>query len=231
MSSRIALKGAVAGAVLLLAIPGVASAVTGSVAKPCVSHIPTKGSEPIVVTLAGGTPGADFQVAATIAGKGRGSAGSTTGTFDAAGNGTAAITDVFPPSGSIDPIRGEPVAISAMDFGAPGAVDTPIGATLVTNLALDVALKPRRPSAKRTITVSGTPFAGRQVYGFVVRGSGRKVLKRISLGTADGCGYARAKAVVAPKHYRHGNYRLYVNAGPTLNKDYALGFGFRIYSY
>lgn len=228
MSRRTSYLGVAASAALLLAAPAAASAVTGTISKPCYTHIPTKGTEPVVVTLAGGTPGAGYVIAATVPGKGLGSAGSNSGNFDAAGNAVTQITDVFPPSGSIDPIKGQPIVITVKDFGVPAVVDNPIGTTLITNLAMDVATTPRNPRKKRKITVSGTPFARQVLYGFVVKGTSKKILRRISLGTADGCGYVSAKGVVAPKSNRTGTYRFYVNAGPTLKKPLALFSSFRI---
>jgi hypothetical protein len=228
MSRRTSFLGVAASAAFLLAVPAAASAVTGTIAKPCYSHLPTKGTEAIIVTLAGGTPGAGFVIAATVPGKGLGSAGSNSGNFDPAGNAITQIKDVFPPSGSIDPIKGEPIVITVKDFGVPTVVDNPIGATLITNLAMDVATTPRSPRKKRVITVSGTPFAGQALYGFVVKGTSKKVLRRVSLGTADGCGYVSAKGIVAPKGFRTGTYRFYINAGPTLNKPSALFSTFRL---
>jgi hypothetical protein len=231
MSHRTASLGVLVAAALSLAAPAAASAVAGTVGKPCYTHVPlaktATSTEPIVVTLTGGTPNANFLVAATAPGKGSGSAGSASGTFDALGNGTAAITDVFPPSGSIDPIKGDAIVISASDFGA-GGVETPIATTRITNLSMDVATTPRSPRKKRKITVSGTPFAGQALFGFVVKGTNPKILRKISLGKADGCGYLVGKGVVAPKSFKRGTYRLYVNAGPKLNKDLALAFSFRI---
>src|SRR5512135_2758286 len=121
----------------LLAVPAGASAVTATFNQPCYTHIPTQGSQPIVVSLTGGTPGANFLVSATVPGKGTGSAGSANGTFDAAGNGTAAITDVSPPSGTIDATRGQRINLSVADSGA-GGTDVPVGSTLVTNLSMTV---------------------------------------------------------------------------------------------
>jgi hypothetical protein len=228
MSRRTPYLGVIASAALLLAAPAAASAVTGTISKPCYSHVPTKGTEPIGVTLTGGTPGAPFLVAATAPGKELGSAGSASGDFDAAGNAVTQITDVFPPSGSINPIRGEPLVVSVKDYGG-AAVDTPIGTTLITNLTMDISSTPRRIKAHRKITVSGTPFAGQALYAFVVHGTGSKVLRRISLGTADVCGYVAGTGIVAPKSYQTGSYRLYVNAGPALNKNLALFFSFKIF--
>jgi hypothetical protein len=227
MSRRTSYLGVVAGAAVLLATPAAASAVTGTISKPCYSHVPTKGTEPIDITLAGGTPGAGFVIAASAPGKGLGSAGSASGNFDAAGNAITQITDVFPPSGSINPIKGEPIVITVKDFGA-GAVDTLIGQTLITNLTMDVSSTPRSPRAHRKISASGLLFAGVPVYGFVVKGTSKKILRRISLGTGDACGYVSAKGVVAPKSFKTGSYRLYINAGSKLNKPLALYSTFRL---
>jgi hypothetical protein len=57
------------------------------------------------------------------------------------------------------------------------------------------------------------------------------VLRRISLGTANVCGFVTRKAVVAPRSFRNGTYRLYVNAGSTLNKPASLAYSFRISSF
>jgi hypothetical protein len=230
MPRRTSLLGAAAGAAVLLAIPATASAVTGTISQPCYSHIPLKGSDPVVVALTGGTPGANYLVYATVPGKGSGSAGSVSGTFDEAGNATASITDVFPPGGSIDPIKGRAITLAVKDYGVAGdAVETPLGQTLITNIALDVKTKPRNPRSARKVTVSGTPFAGQPVYGFITKGSSNRVLRRFSLGTGDVCGYTSKKAVVAPTNYAAGTYKLYVNAGAKLNKSAAIQSGFRIY--
>jgi len=228
MPRRIAALAAASGVAALLAIPTAASAATGHATKACYTHVPTKGSEPLTVALSGGTPGADYIVAATVPGRGTGSAGSTDGQFDAAGNALATITDVFPPNGTIEPTRGQKVALSVADYGSPDTSDMPIGTTLITTLALDVSSKPSSPSARRRVTVSGTPFAHKKVYGFIVKGKGKRVLRRISLGTGDVCGYTSAKQVVAPPGAPTGSYRLYVNAGKKLNKKKALAYAFTI---
>lgn len=212
----------------LLAVPAGASAVTATFNQPCYTHIPTQGSQPIVVSLTGGTPGANFLVSATVPGKGTGSAGSANGTFDAAGNGTAAITDVSPPSGTIDATRGQRVDLSVADFGA-GGTDVPIGSTLVTNLSMTVSSKPVSPRARRLVRVSGTPFAGQHVYGFVTKPHGNRVLRRVALGRGDVCGYTQAKAIVAPSDFRVGTYRFYINAGKKLNKRKAIYSAFQIF--
>lgn len=227
MNRRTPVLAAAAAAASLLAAPGAALAVTGSANQRCYSHVPTKGTQPIVVHLAGGAPGADFEVVASDPGHGFGSAGSTTGTYDAAGNGLAAITDVFPPSGSISPLRGQKVNLAVEDF--PSQAVTQLGSVLITNLTIAVAQKPISPGKRRRVTVSGTPFAHKKVYGFVVKGKSRHVLRRFKLGKGNVCGYVRRKVHVAPRHYHLGRYRLYVNAGRHLAKKRALRFDFRIY--
>jgi hypothetical protein len=228
MSHRYGLAATV-GAVVSLAVPASAAAVTGTISAPCYTHIPTKGSQPVVVSLTGGTPGAGYVLSATVPGKGTGSAGSTDGNFDAAGNAVAQITDVFPPNGTINPTKGQQIQISVEDFGAPTPVDTPIGTTLITTLAIDVANKPTNPHKARRVRVSGAPFAGQRVYGFVVKGKSKHVLRRVSLGKANVCGFVSRKVLVAPRPFRYGRFRLYVNAGHKLNKSQALGFSFRIF--
>ncbi len=220
--------GAAAVTTLALAAPAAASAVTVSANQGCYSHLPTRGSEPVVLTLAGGTPNANFLVAATAPGKGSGSAGSASGTFDAAGNATTSIENVSTPTGSITPSKGQVVQLSVKDFGA-GAAEQPAGQILVTNIALSVALKPTSPRARRTVRVSGTPFAGKRLYGFITKGGSTRVLKRISLGTANGCGYVSTRAVVGPPGFRVGTYRFSINAGKKLDKPNAIFGSFRIF--
>lgn len=228
MSRRTSLIGAAAVAAAALAFPSAAMAVTGTISAPCYSHIVGSGTQPLIVGLTGGTPGAGFVMAATAPGKGLGSQGSTSGNFDAAGNALATITSIFPPSGSIDPLKGDAIAITIKDFGITPTVDQLLGQTLITNLDLDVSTTPRSPRAKRSVRVSGTPFAGRRLYGFIVKGTSRKILKRFAIGTGNVCGYASTKAIVAPKSFRRGTYRLYVNAGTKLDKPNAIRSGFTI---
>ena len=222
---------ATAASAAALAAPSAALAVTGSANQQCYSHVPTQGSEPIVVTLSGGTPGADFIVSATVpGGPGVGSAGSADGTYDAAGNGQASITDVSPPSGTINPTKGQTVQLSVESFppGAP-SFTTPLGNVLITNLTVNVASKPLRATKPRWVSVSGTPFANKRLYGFVVKGKSRHVLKRVKLGKGNVCGFTRRKVSLAPRHYHFGRYRLYVNAGRKLNRSHALRYDFRIF--
>ncbi|MGH2895390.1 MAG: hypothetical protein ACRDPM_19290 [Solirubrobacteraceae bacterium] len=212
-----------------LAIPAAASAVTGTLNQACYTHVPTRGSQPIVVSLTGGTPGAGYVVSASVPGKGLGTAGSADGNFDAAGNATAEITDVSPPSGTIDPTRGQRIDVSVQDFGVTGFPVVPIGQTLVTTLSMNVSDRPTNPRAHRLVRVSGAPYARRRVYGFITRTRSNHVLRRIALGRGDVCGFVSAKAIVAPPGYRAGTYRLYVNAGKKLDKRNALWSSFRIY--
>ena len=220
---------AVIAAAAALAGPAVASAATGTLNQPCYTHIPTRSSQPIVISLTGGTPGADYEVAATVPGKGLGSAGSADGTFDAAGNAIAQITDVSPPSGTIDPTKGQAVSISVQDFGVEGAPPVTIGTALITTLSMSVSDKPSNPHARRLIRISGAPFAHRRLYGFITKLHGSHVLKRIAIGRGDVCGFAKTKAVVAPPSFKAGNYRFYINAGKKLNKKFALSTSFEIF--
>ncbi|MFL5845309.1 MAG: hypothetical protein ACJ762_11490 [Solirubrobacteraceae bacterium] len=211
----------------LAVAPAAASAVTVTLDRTCYTHVPTAGTQPIVATITGGTPSANFLLAATVPGKGVGSAGSVSGTFDAAGNATAQLTDVFPPGGSIDPLKGRKVDLSVADFGAGGA-DVPVGSTLITNLALTVSNKPRNPRKARVVRVSGTPFGNLPLYGFVTKPKSGKVLRRFSLGKSNACGYASAKRIVAPRGFKSGKYRLVVNPGKKVAPSLGLSYGFQI---
>lgn len=224
---RTLLVGAGAAAALL-ATPASALAVTGTISKPCYSHVVGGGTEPVVVNLTGGTPGARFLVAATVPHKGLGSAGSNGGTFDAAGNGVATITDVFPSPSTINPTAGRPVDISVQDYGTPNPPDVPIGSTRITNFTMNVSTKPRSPRAHRDISVSGTAFANQTLYGFITKPSSSRVLLRIPLGRGNVCGYVKASRVVAPRNFHTGTYRLWINAGNKLNKAKAIYSSFSI---
>jgi hypothetical protein len=223
------LRIAPAVAVAALIVPAAASSAPAvTLDRSCYAHLPTRGSEPIVATITGGTPGAGFLLAATDPGKGTGSAGSVSGTFDGAGNATAQIPDVSPPSGTINPSKGEQVQLSVQDFGAGGA-ETPVGTALITNIAITVSSRPRSPRAHRLLRVSaGSTFAGKALYGFVVKPGASKVLRRFRVGKANACGYASTRAIVAPRSFRAGSYRVYVNAGRRLNKPRAVAYAFTI---
>ncbi len=220
--------GAVA-AIAVLALPGSALAVTGAATKPCISRVPTKGGEPLLIALSGGTPNGRYQVAATVPGKGVGSAGSSVGSFDATGSATARIDNPSLPGGTINATAGRKLDLTVQDFTA-GTGEVAIGSVRITNLTVTVANRPRSPRAKRLVRVSGTPFAGKMLYGFVTKPGSGTVLRRFPLGRGNVCGYVSARRVVGPKTFRNGSYRLYVNAGPKLDKRRSLGFGFRIFT-
>lgn len=95
---------------------------------------------------------------------------------------------------------------------------------------MSVSNTPRSPRAHRQISVSGVAFAGQTMYGFVVKGSSRHILRRFVIGTANQCGFATSKAIVAPKSFKPGKYRVYVNAGPVLDKPHAIFSSFNITS-
>lgn len=179
--------------------------------------------QPMTGTITGGTPGGRFQIYG-VGGK----AGSQVGSFDGAGNAAFTITSYSSPG--IDPSAGRTVKLEVTEFlGAGGTPVTGATTVKVTTVAADVATRPRNPRSKRVIRVSGTPFANQRLYGFVVRGSeSSRVLRRISLGTANACGYARKRDVVVPRNYRTGTYRLYINAGRKLDKPKAVSDSFRI---
>lgn len=227
MTSRRTAGLAVSTAAALLAIPAAAQAVTLTPSKGCYTNVPTRGGEPLVTTLTGGTPGGRFQVAATVPGKGTGSAGSISGNFDAAGNAVAAIPNPGMPRTTIDPSEGQTLRLSVQDYGS-GAPAVEAGAVKITTLAIDVSSRPRSPRRRRSVRVSGGPFAGQTLYGFVVKPNGRRVLRRVRLGRTNGCGYVSHRSVVAPRSFRRGNYRFYVNAGRTLRKSRAIYTSFSI---
>ena len=207
-----------------LVLPASASAVTATTNQECYHRVPGKGSQPVAVTLAGGTPNAPFAVLGTLPGQAPGGAGSATGAFDAAGNAVAEIANISP--GTMTPSPGRKVSLTVRQSGGP---DEPVGDIRVTTLALTVAANPRNPRSRRLVKVSGTPFAGRRLYGFVVKPGSPKVLRRVFLGRANACGYASGRVVVAPRSFRAGGaFVLYVNAGPRLNKPRAFPYGFKI---
>ncbi|WP_026911586.1 hypothetical protein [Patulibacter minatonensis] len=230
MSRPLALAAAPALAMLgIAAVPTVASAATIAPSAPCYAsqYRPTSAGgtqyQPITGTITGGTPGGRFQISG-VGGK----AGFQSGNFDAAGNATYTLSEGFSTAG-IYPSAGRTVKLEVKEFGASGTLTTGTTSIKTSTIAIDVALRPRSPRSKRVVRVSAPAFAGQKLYGFIVRGkSGKKVLRKFSLGTGNTCGYARTRAVVAPRNYATGNYYLYINAGSKLNKDKAIGNGFRI---
>lgn len=214
MSRRTPALGLAAAVVVLLSLPAGASAVTGTVLGSCHTNVVSGGTdEPIEVELTGGTPNAAFTVLAALPGKASGSTGTATGTYDAGGDATVRITELRGLGSA--PSAGRDLNLSVRE-GAGSEVA--IGQTTVVNFALRVATTPRSPRARRVVSVSGTPFAGQRLYGFVVRKGSRKVLRRIPLGVADACGALRARAVVGPRTAARGSYRLYVGPGRTLRR-------------
>lgn len=215
----------------LAAIPAAGTAAAIAPSAPCYATLydDSKPSgqklqwQPMTGTITGGTPNGRFQIYG-VGGK----AGSQVGTFDAAGNAAYTITSYSSPG--INPSAGRTVKLEVKEFAAGASPVTGSTSVKVSTVAVDVATRPSSPRAKRVVRVSGTPFAGQRLYGFIVRGSkSSRVLKRISLGKANACGYARTKAVVAPSNYRTGSYRLYINAGKKLDKSKAIANGFRIF--
>lgn len=215
----------------LAAIPAAGTAATIAPSAPCYATLydTSKPSgqrlqwQPMTGTISGGAPGGRFQIYG-VGGK----AGSQVGNFDAAGNAAFTITSYSTPG--INPSAGRTVKLEVREFGPGASPVTGSASVKVSTVAVDVATRPSNPRRKRVVRVSGTPFAGQKLYGFIVRGSkSSRVLKRISLGTANACGYARTRAVVAPRSYRTGTYRLYINPGKKLDKSKAIANGFRIF--
>jgi hypothetical protein len=209
----------------LAAVPAASSAATIAPSAPCYATLYQNSKlsyQPMTGTISGGTPGGRFQIYG-VGGK----ASSMVGNFDAAGNAAYTLTSYSNPG--INPSAGRTVGLEVTEFAAGGSVVTGTTTVKVTTISADVESRPSNPRRARVVRASGTPFANQKLYGFVVRGtSSSRVLKRISLGTANVCGYVRTKAVVAPSTYRTGTYRLYINAGKSLKKSEAIAYSFRI---
>jgi hypothetical protein len=221
---------AVTGAALALALPSAASAGSLAVNQACFVHAPPpfghSESQPINVTVSGGSAGGAFQVRAGDSGQ----FGSSDGTFDGAGNGAAVLSDVFPPSGSINPLPGDTVPLNVLDINSGQVIAT--GSTLMTNLAIQVASKPSNPYRKRVIRVSGlTPLAGPgPLYASFASGyNGTHIIKRTKLGTPNACGYLRTKKALPPRHGVH-KWAMYVHVGPSFSKSKPyVKFAFRVF--
>ena len=82
--------------------------------------------------------------------------------------------------------------------------------------------------ALRPDDVAFGSYRGHALY--LAKGGCLKAMIAELFGRADGCGLASKRAVVAPKHFRVGNYRLYVNPGRKLKKSSALAYGFRLFT-
>jgi hypothetical protein len=222
---------ALTGAALALALPAAASAGTLTVDKPCYVYVPPplghSESELINVAVTGGTPGDDLQVVAGDTGQ----FGTAFGTFDANGNGTAQLAPVFASSRSLDPLRGETIPLHAVDLVATGPVTIATGSAVITNLAIQVARRPSNPYRKRVIRVSGlTLLAGAgPLYASFAKGyNGRKLIKRIKLGTPNACGYLRVKKVLPPRRGPN-TWSMYVHVGRSFRtSDPNLEYTFRV---
>lgn len=207
----LALPLALATAALLPSAAG--AAVTADVLQTCHSNSPLgSADEPIEVRLDGGVPGQAFRLVAARPGRPVASAGSVAGTYDADGVATVQITRIGDTGRSVS--AGQTLVLSVQD--ATGAV-APVAETLVTNLTADVAIGPRL-GARRLVRASGTPFADAPVSAFLVRGAGRTVLKRVSLGTANACGHVQRRVAILPRGLRPGRYRVYIGTGTRLRK-------------
>lgn len=208
----------------LAAVPAAGSAATIVPSAPCyaTSYDSSRPSgqrlqwQPMTGTITGGTPGGRFQIFG-VGGK----AGSQVGTFDAAGNAPFTITSYSSPG--ITPSAGRTVELQVREFAAGASPITASAKVKVSTISIDASNRPSNPRKARVVRVSGTPYANQKLYAFVVKGSkSTRVLKRISLGTANACGYVRKKAVVAPANYRlRTNYYVFVNAGKKLDKSKA----------
>lgn len=214
-------------AVLLVPLagaPAATAAPTASVLLPCHSLAALGGpDEPIEIALAGGDPGAAFRLLAARPGRAPGSVGAVAGAYDADGDATVRITRMRGLSSAPSP--GRTVQLAVQDAG--GAV-VPVAETLVAPWTVDVAARPARPGARRVVRVSGTPFAGARLSAFLVRAGSSKVLRRVTLGTADDCGYVRRSVAIVPRGLRRGSYRVWVGAGTKLRRTAAVHDGLRV---
>ena len=212
------------------AVPATASAaVTATFDQGCYSNVPTQGTQPITAQLTGGTPNGTYQLFLTGKGEGEGSVGSVDGTFDAAGNATAQITGARVPNAGIDPTPGVAVDAAVTEFATTGPVTTPVSPVRLAVAGLAVGGRADSPTAKRRVQVGAAPYAGLPLFGFVTKPGSSKVLRRVSLGKGNACGYASKRAVVAPKVFRTGNYRFYINPGNKLRKSAAIYSSFRLF--
>ncbi|MDX8153140.1 hypothetical protein SK069_16200 [Patulibacter brassicae] len=211
MLRRTALALPVAALAAATVVPTVASAATITPSKPCYVRVPTQASETMNFALSGGTPGGRWQVYGV-----NGKAGSVTGSFDGAGNATASLVNSFS-TGSISPSAGRTIEIRVREFGPNGSLDTGSTKVKVTNLALDLANRPRGAYSKRVWRVSGlteTLTGSKTVYATWKKGS--KTVKRTRLGRANACGYVRVKKSAIPRSGGR-SFTLYVHAGSRLD--------------
>jgi hypothetical protein len=224
---RLAAGGAVTAG--LLAIPAGALA-TPTLAAPLAACYEAPAPHPIAsigVSLTGGGPGDTFQFSFGKNTPGDGSYGFASGTFDASGNSTVSVTNVFPPT--VDaPTAGNKIYAWTTEISAADGTNTvtALGSTLVTNRAIDLGPAFVDGSKPRFVTSSGLALANQKVYGFIVHRS--KVVRRIYLGKGNVCGYTRAKLVLIPKNSAQGAYIFYANAGPKLNKKTAISKSYSV---
>lgn len=227
MTKRLPVSTLTAAAVVLAA-PATGHALGGSADRACYTHVVGSSAQqvtqPVNVGLNGGTPGGPFQVVATRS-NGQ-SAGSTSGTFDAAGNGLAQITNLFPSGGAIGPLKGQKLRITVKDLTT--SITAPIRTVRLTNLGLSGSAKPRNPRLKRTVRVSGTVFARKRIYGFVTSSNGKRVLDRFRIGRGNVCGYAKRRAVVAPSPFAFGSFRFYASPSRKLKRKRSVFIRFTI---
>lgn len=208
----------------LASAPGAAAAPTASVLQPCHAVAVLGGpDEPIEVALAGGDPGTTFRLLAARPGRAAGSAGSTAGVYDADGDATVRITRLR--GLGTTPSPGRTVDLAVRDAG--GTI-TPVAETLAAPWTVDVAASPARLGARRVVRASGTPFAGARLSAFLVRAGSTKVLRRVSLGTADDCGHVRRSVAILPRGLRPGSYRVWVGAGSKLRRSAAVHEALRV---
>ena len=221
-----------AGAVLggLLAIPVGASAapVLSAPLAPCYTALPPKGVPSIPVSVSGGVAGDPLLIEISDPKGGLGSLGSEAGTFDSNGNGSATLTDIYPPDGeSINPSPGKVADVAVTETMSDGSQPTTqLGTTLITNRALSLGFTYLGDNKAHDVSVSGTQFANQSLYGFVVHNG--KVVKRVSLGKANVCGYTQRDFVLVPKHTPTGKYIFYVNAGTKLDPKAAISQAYRV---
>jgi hypothetical protein len=198
----------------LAAVPATGSAAVLTPNQACYTRVPTQASQTITVGVSGGNPSTRFQVFG-VGGK----AGSVTGTLDAAGNGTASIVNGFS-TGGISPSAGRTITLAVNEFpvGAPSGQTGSVNVK-VTNLALELARTPQSAYAKRVWKISGlAPLTGgtRTVYASWY--SGKKLVKRVKLGTGNECGYLRVKRSGFPSR-KYRSLTLRVHAQPKWSKD------------
>lgn len=194
------------------------AAPTASVLLPCHSVAVLGGpDEPVEVALAGGEPGATFRLLAARPGRPAGSAGASAGVYDADGDATVRIARLRGLGAA--PSAGRTVQLAVQDAAGPAV---PVAETLVAPWTVDVATSPSRPGARRVVRASGTPFAGARLSAFLVRAGSTKVLRRVSLGTADDCGHVRRSVAILPRGLRPGAYRVWVGAGTKLRRAAAV---------